>query len=307
MKRKKGLLNAAAVFLCWAFCILGASEIFFRFLPVSHGINQALSSRLWFKEYWKPVNRLGFRDFEIEENAAGKKKVIVLGDSFAAGHGIRSVKDRFSNILAGKLGRDFRVFNLGVNGAGTLQEINTLHSFPFKPDILILSYSPDDIKERALSLGVKFEGFMPYEHLSPWLRFLVSRSYVCNFVFWRLPHAEYGRYFSFLESAYANEAVFNAHLGDLKHFIDYSRAQGASLYAVIFPYFGAAAQNQAYLGKVADFFKGEGIAAIEVARLTAGIPPERLVVNRTDQHANEQVNAIVADELFRRLTQDGRF
>ncbi|MDD5254753.1 MAG: SGNH/GDSL hydrolase family protein [Candidatus Omnitrophica bacterium] len=307
MKRKRSPLNAAALFLCWALCILGASEIIFRFLPVSHGINQALSSRLWFKEYWKPVNRLGFRDFEIEENAAGKKKVIVLGDSFAAGHGIRSAEDRFSNILARSLGKDSRVFNLGVNGAGTLREIETLHAFPLKPDILILSYSPDDIKERALSLGVKFEGFAPYERLNPWLRFLVSRSYALNFVFWRLPHAEYGRYFSFLESAYANETVFNAHLGDLRHFIDYSRAQGVPFYAVIFPYFGASAQNQVYLGKIGDFFKGNGIATIEVARLTAGMPPEKLVVNRTDQHANELVNSIVADELFRRLTEDGRF
>lgn len=148
-------------------------EYIFMFIPLSHGIGYTLSSQLWFSKYWKPINRFGFRDYDIAEDTTNKKKIIVVGDSFVAGHGIKNIENRFSNILQRKIGRDsYYVFNLGINGADTLQEIRLLKSFPYKADILILEYSPNDIGDRAIANGIQFEGFAPYGDLNPIAKFL---------------------------------------------------------------------------------------------------------------------------------------
>ena len=72
------------------------------FVPKSYGKGDPanLSERLWFAKYWK-ANQLGYRDLELaDKNFEGKYKIVILGDSYVAGHGIKNPEDRFSNILS---------------------------------------------------------------------------------------------------------------------------------------------------------------------------------------------------------------
>ncbi|MFN8284982.1 MAG: hypothetical protein U0U67_17295 [Chitinophagales bacterium] len=88
-------------------------EIIFMYLPISQGSGDAYCNKLWFNKYWER-NEVGYRDKPY--NAATdtlKNRIIILGDSYVAGHGTSNVEDRMSNLLEKKLGSNYRVFNLG--------------------------------------------------------------------------------------------------------------------------------------------------------------------------------------------------
>src|SRR4051812_41968705 len=75
-----------------AYCRATAQTEFFNF---------TLGSQGWFKKYWKPINKDGYRDVEWDaRDTAGKNIIFVVGDSFVAGQGIKKVRDRFSNRLS---------------------------------------------------------------------------------------------------------------------------------------------------------------------------------------------------------------
>lgn len=69
-------------------------EAIFSFIPRSHGDGSSMASRLWFSNYWNPINQDGFRDSEPQ---ISDSLVLFIGDSFTSGHGINQVEDRFSD------------------------------------------------------------------------------------------------------------------------------------------------------------------------------------------------------------------
>lgn len=294
------VLNMALVIcaLIFFFCV---AEVVCMFFPISHSVGYTLGSGLWFKKYWKPINKLGFRDYEITNEDMAKKKIFVMGDSMAAGHGIKNIEERFSNILQKKLGPDVRVFNMGKNGMDTLGEIEQLKRFPYKPDMIILSYYPNDIEDRAIMSGIKFIGFEPYKDMNPFVKLIIKKSYFINFLYWSFPRADVEVYFDFLKTSYANKAVIEAHLNDLRYFIDYSREKNIPLYIVIFPFLGDLVGSSSLLKPIEEFFSRNNISIIKVADLAANMPPNQLIINKNDQHPNEWVNHRVADELIMKL------
>ncbi|MGH7822021.1 MAG: hypothetical protein ACREQ9_19845, partial [Candidatus Binatia bacterium] len=87
-RQRRGL--ARATILAHALgCAFLAAEIVFSFVPRSNGNANALAMRKWMAEYWKPINRLGFRDADVAvADLEHKRKILVVGDSFVAGHGV---------------------------------------------------------------------------------------------------------------------------------------------------------------------------------------------------------------------------
>ena len=58
---------------------------------------------------------------------------MVLGYFFVAGEGIENDKDRFPDLLAQRLGKDYAVMNVGKNGANTKREIGNALAYPYPP------------------------------------------------------------------------------------------------------------------------------------------------------------------------------
>jgi hypothetical protein len=88
------------------------------------------------------VNSLGLRDRDIEvEKPRGTHRVLVLGDSFAFGVGLK-VGERFSDLLNHSLPGDVEVINAGVPGWGTDQEMLFYESRlrRLKPDVVVLTF-----------------------------------------------------------------------------------------------------------------------------------------------------------------------
>lgn len=131
-------------------------------------------------DYRGKANRLGYRDRDHDVvKAAGVYRVVVLGDSIAAGLFISAYENTFPALLEVRLrehGVNAEVINFGVNGYNTQQEVETLkdRGLQFSPDLVLLAYCFNDRKmsgnNMLLRLLEKEQGrTWPSETTSDWL------------------------------------------------------------------------------------------------------------------------------------------
>jgi lysophospholipase L1-like esterase len=95
------------------------------------------------------INSWGFRDREFSAHKPGVTRIAALGDSVTAGLGVADVRDIYPRILEKLLdgtGARVEVFNLGVGGYDTEQEVEALrvNVERLRPDIVSLGFSMND-------------------------------------------------------------------------------------------------------------------------------------------------------------------
>lgn len=98
------------------------------------------------------INSHGLREEEAGyEKPPDKKRIIVLGDSFAWGYGLKE-EERFSDLLKGKF-PGLQMINMGVVGYSTDQECVLLEKegLKYRPDTLLVLVHDTDIFHNALS------------------------------------------------------------------------------------------------------------------------------------------------------------
>lgn len=90
------------------------------------------------------INSQGMRDSEYPVERTGKRRMIVLGDSFGWGFGVEH-SERFSEILE-DVHHDWEIINASVSGYGTDQEFLLLRErgMAFKPDVVLLLFYEND-------------------------------------------------------------------------------------------------------------------------------------------------------------------
>ena len=103
-----------------------------------------------FFEYEGRSNRLGYRDRDhAVAKPPGVYRIVVLGDSIAAGYRIPRTEDTFPALLEARLQRQglpVGVLNFGVSGYNTMQEVETLRvrALRFDPDLVLVAYCHND-------------------------------------------------------------------------------------------------------------------------------------------------------------------
>ena len=101
------------------------------------------------------INSHGFRDDEwCLAKEPHSMRILVLGDSVTAGNGIENPRDTYPKQLERLLrealpGRTVEVFNMGVGGYHTLQEVETLREvgLSFNPDMVLVGFVINDFDE----------------------------------------------------------------------------------------------------------------------------------------------------------------
>ena len=293
---KNAITVAFTVFA--AFLLL---EGVFTFVPRSHGNGDTLGARVWEAYFWRPLNAFGYRDAEVPREEPQAYKIVLVGDSFAAGHGIDNVKDRYGDRLARALGGGYRVYNLGVSGHDTTQEMQELLRFPLRPDFVVLQYFGNDIETRCRA-AKPWTGFKPYRGLSAPTRVAIESSFLLNYVYWASPTGGYDdmnlRYADWLVACFRDPAILQRHLSDLERFVEYARTRDVALLVLVFPFMeeNVGSVND-YAGLVESFFAARGVPVISVLPLARTLPPKERVVNSSDGHAGPRVQALVAEAL----------
>jgi hypothetical protein len=223
-----------------------------------------------------------------------------MGDSFAAGYGIEAIEDRFSNRLNEKLGDDYLVMNIAENGLSTREEIERVKGFPYKPDIVILQYYINDIKDAAKDRNEYFT--VPKTPPWPIIEPLVRNSYALNLVWWRLaplgPSDWDESYFSWVKEIYGDPEIWWLHEQELQAVYEGARSEGVELIVVVFPALVDVQGSRVITTKVIDFFAQRGVPVLDVAEYIETEPPSQLVVSRLDAHPSVWLHHLVADKLY---------
>jgi lysophospholipase L1-like esterase len=100
------------------------------------------------------TNSLGFRENEYPvERASGKRRIVVLGDSYTFGLGVE-FGQTYGKRLEARLSRALgptEVINFGVSGYNTVQELATLREIAarYRPDLIVVGFVLNDV-ERML-------------------------------------------------------------------------------------------------------------------------------------------------------------
>ncbi len=278
------------------------------FFAQSDGFNITMSSRNWFARHWQPVNSLGYRDAEPRPKALDEKLVLVVGDSFAAGHGIDRAEDRFADRLGRDLGPGWRVANAAKIGWDTVDEGQALRAYPVAPDVVVLAYFVNDIYRAAearhfeLPFAVRF----PQATLT---KYLVDHFALANFVYWRL--ARIGNvedaakgFWDRLGQAYADPEVWAEHARELDSIIDWCDERHVRLIVLLIPSLTDVAGTAPMTARVAAHFREHGVETVDLTGKLADRKPGDMVVNGVDSHANERLNAEIAG-LLRQAILDG--
>ncbi|GAB3167983.1 SGNH/GDSL hydrolase family protein [Telluribacter humicola] len=296
--KSKGILANIVTFVVPLAVLLIFLEIVFMYVPQSHEGVLSKASRIWWAKYWNPINSQGYRDKEISSDTT-KTNVLVIGDSFAAGHGLENLDDRFSNQLEQKLGPDkYTVYNLGVSGSDTRDEAARLMKYPVKPDVIVLQYFPNDVEKVGREKGLSLSGAEPYGDLKGPLSTIVKRFYLPNFIYWQLPHTAFSTFEQFVKQAYTDTTVLNAHLQDLSQMLAYRDSTGADMYAVFVPFLFQLDKSAQYTKPVEDFLRSKGVKVVTLTDGVKNIPAKERVVGKNDGHAGPPVNVLMADRVY---------
>ncbi len=298
----KLLLTNIALTVLTLFFTLMALEFYFKVFFAQTDTVPTLAQKNWYTRYYEGTfNSLGYRDTEwTEQMVAGKIKVMVVGDSFVEGVGIENPRDRFSDRLAQKLGPDYAVFNLGKAGANTEAEIKAVTEYPYRPDILILSYFVNDIEggaawQRGLTRPPSFE--VP-SYLVPF----VKNSYAFNFFYWRLVRFwEAGQpdlKWQWFLSLYDNPEVWWLHQQELLSFYEGARAEQILLFVVVFPGLTHLEDSKVVTDRIVNLYRERGVPTLDVGDLVKDIPQNQLVASPVDSHPGERVHELVGQALY---------
>jgi lysophospholipase L1-like esterase len=273
-------------------------EIIFMYIPQSHEGVLSKASQIWWEKYWTPVNALGYHDREVV-NEPGKENILFIGDSFSAGHGLKTVDERFSDIVAKQLGTEkYSMYNLGVSGADTRDEARRLEEFPVKPDVIVLQYFPNDVEKVGREKGLTLSGSEPYADLSGYASTFVKRFYLPNFIYWQLPHTSFGTFEKFVQTAYTDTTVLNAHLRDLSKMLAYRDSTSAKMYAVFIPFLFQMDKSAGYTKPVEDYLRANGVTVITLNEAILKIPEKERVVGKNDGHGSAALNAVIAEKIL---------
>src|SRR3989344_8762694 len=82
------------------------------------------------------------------ENNNGKKRVLLLGDSFVYGYGLDD-EETIALKLQEDFGQDYEIITMGADGYGTGQEILQFYEqgIKYNPDVVMLFFYPNDFTE----------------------------------------------------------------------------------------------------------------------------------------------------------------
>lgn len=173
------LLYSLVVFICSLFFVFVVGELLVRilipkefYLPINN-IYQAVNAE--HKFILKPnlnvtafgvplrTNSLGFRgpEWSLHKND-NTVRIALLGDSHAFGYGVSfkdTVGEKLAKLLTDQNGKKYEVFNFGVVGYNSFQELAVLKSvvLKFKPDIIIVIPCSNDHKD---SFYADHDGFL---------------------------------------------------------------------------------------------------------------------------------------------------
>ncbi len=313
LRRAARLLVGPLIALVTIAIMLGLGEGYFRYAVLkSDAYDFTLMAKRWKEVCWKPIftlysdqypgGKVEYRDRTwTDADVQGKKKIMIIGDSFVAGHGICNAKDRFGDVLQTKLGDGYAVFNVAVNGWGTPEETYFPLLHPYKPDIVVLSYFVNDIRN-AITLTNH-----PYPEMIPRPDWMINTplkdSYLVDYVYWQIFYKRQfadsnAKLWQALLDSYFVPDIWAEHKSEMLQVVDWAKKIHAPLIVIVWPTLESIQSSARQTAMVEQVFRDNGATVISASDMFRNDPPDSLVVNNIDSHPNENTHRRMADALY---------
>lgn len=289
------------VFLFLTSAVFLAAETYFRFIyDTTDSLGFTKVCERWVQRHWQ-VNAAGCRD-DVDYSAAmrpGQRRITFIGDSFAAGHGISNVEDRFANRLRrAHPDWDIQVLaNVGLDTGAEQVLLNRVLHQGYQLDQVVLVYCLNDVGDLMPEQTGIYDQLL--ENQGGWL---CRHSYCLNLLFNRYRASRIPllrNYFPYVREAYRGPLWERQKLR-LKAFRDTVAAHGGHLAVVTFPFFDVLGPHYPFESvhqQLDDFWRSLDVPHLDLLGVYGGYTPEQLTVNRYDAHPNELANRLAADAL----------
>lgn len=279
--------------------LLGIEFAMRNYMIYSDNFGFSLMNAHWFNTYWKPVNSQGYRDYEIEINVnEDVQRILIVGDSFAAGHGVNNIDDTFPQMLKNMLGEGYTVNLVAKPGWQTDNQITGLASYPVEADIVILAYYLNDMADLdARAYDDEVAQIFPLPR-SPF----VANFYLPNFLYWhiylQLIQSGEDSFNNLILDVYEDENLWEQQQERLNDIITIVDEKNAQLLAVVWSPLTGMQHAEVPAQMVVDYFAGQGISVINMLDDLRDQPPGILVVNPFDSHPNAETHRLAAERLY---------
>lgn len=311
-------LKQAVVAICAAVMTLVGTftlaEAYFRFVYDESDSLGFLSIAHKWQDRHVSLNGSYLRDREFNpQKRPGELRVAVIGDSIAFGWGINDPNNRFGNRLERLLrsgGKDATVYNLGRYGFGTSDEINTFHDHEFLDfDLVIWQYFLNDMfstgENPNPTIVSQANDRLKPKGLPAWA---TQKSVLVEFIYWHLTMG-YDETFRELNYAYLagydDPNLLGRHKQQIGTFLGELKTKKIPVIVIIFPFLNhpqLQAKAEPYERQLSEWFEQSGAdSVIHVSTAVESIPNNRLVVGRFDNHPNEIVQQLAAEQLYQRI------
>ena len=290
-----------------ALCFI-AGESYYRFIyDATDAFSKTKVSERWMKRYYI-VDYGGFRDNIVYSLAIepGKRRISFLGDSFVAGHGIKSVEDRFPNIIR-RAHPEWEIHvqaRLGADTGDELALMNRLIQRGYQLDCVVLVYNLNDVADimpewketsRRIALAESKGGWL--RHNSYFLDILYH-----HYILSRDPDVH--QYFEFVRKGYEGP-TWELQQQRLAQLRDLVQSHGGQLLVVIFPFVHAMGPDYAFQhvhDQMNQFWTDLKVPHLDLLSIYKNLPASKLVVNKYDAHPNEFANGLAARAIDQFLT-----
>jgi hypothetical protein len=279
-------------------CLVG--EVYFRFFyDTTDSLNYSKVTQRWFGRYWV-VNVNGVRDninYPISREK-GKRRISFLGDSFTAGHGVKSVEDRFANIIR-REHPEWEVQVLAMPGYDTGAELKFLRFLlanNYEFDQVVLIYCLNDISDLVPRRHEELDAIDREIKNRGWL---LRNSFFFDIVWHRISvrrNPFMRGYFDLVKDAYQGP-LWETQKQRLRELRDLVETNGGRLSVVVFPFLQALDKGYAYEQvhkQLEDYWQQLGVPHRDLLPLYRGMKSERITVHPFDAHPNEYAHSLAA-------------
>lgn len=255
--------------------------------------------------YFIPTSATNLQGESPQVKQVGAFRISVVGDSFTfAPH--MQYQDTFVKKLEGFLNLDagtrrVEVFNMGVSGASTADEVRLVdQALEIDSDLVILQITLNDAEPKLLTAAEKAALYDAPYLSSP--IFTVWRS--LGFVARRIHNTTtVNRYIDYHTKYFRDPVTFKRFDDALKMMKDRTKRKGVTLAAVLFPLFDFPINDRYPFKESHEIINGalraHSVPALDLREAYRGIPPERLqVIPQKDSHPNEIAHRIAAERLL---------
>jgi hypothetical protein len=290
--------------------ILLCGECYYRFVcdtTDSFGLNKV--SERWLKRHYQ-FNNAGYRDNRDYDGKCrpGKRRVTFIGDSFSAGHGIKNVDDRFTNLVRA-MRPEWEVHTLAENGLETGHELYTIQAQAksgYDFNAVVLVYNLNDVadlvpEKRRLIGHIRLHVNPGPVFRSSWLlntlyfRFVTKHDTVVN------------NYYAFIKNGYEGD-LWERQQRRLGRMAETVAAYGGRMAAVTFPFVNLVGQAYPYTmihQRLDSLWKAAGVPHLDLLAAFSAWPSKKLVINPRDAHPNVFAHRLAAQAIVRFLDSTG--